>query len=72
MAGYTRRRRSSVRSRSRYSPRRPARRVGRRKTARRQSTQRVVIQVIGGAPGGMVPVSATLGKKAPRTLRPRY
>jgi hypothetical protein len=57
---------SRGRGRSRYTRRR-------RTTSRRRSggTQRIVIQVIGG-PGGGVPISATSGKKAPRTLRARY
>lgn len=63
-------RRTSYRGRSSY--RRAAPRRGRRRaTARRGSAQRIVIQVIGG-PGGMVPISATAGKKGKRVLRARH
>lgn len=65
-----RRRKSSYSSRGRAGRSRYTRR---RRTTRRRSggTQRIVIQVIGG-PGGGVPISATSGKKSPRTLRARY
>jgi len=74
---YTRRRRSSYRTR-RTSSRRPARRsYGRRRTSyarRRRSTgrtQRIVIQVIGG-PGGVATSPVTLGSKSARPVRARF
>lgn len=67
-----RRSRRSYSSSSGYGRRRPTsrRRVARRRSVR-AAPQRVVIQVISG-PGGMVPISATTGKKGKRTLRSRH
>lgn len=67
------RRRSSYRargSRSRYRARTGRR--GRRSGVRRGTAQRIVIQVVNGHAGGMTPIAVTAGKKAPRTLRPRF
>lgn len=68
--GRRRSRRSTGRSRSRYSAR-PRGRT-RRRSVRRSAPQRIVIQVVNGHAGGMVPIGVTAGKKAPRTLRPRF
>lgn len=65
---YRRRRSSRGSNRSNRRTRAPTRR---RKSVRGGAAQRIVIQVVGG-PGGMVPISATVGKKGKRTLRSRH
>ena len=67
-------RRSRPRSRARYSNRaRGYTRTRRRRAPRRaaRSTQRIVIQVIGGQ-GGVPASPMTLGSKAKRVVRSRF
>lgn len=67
------RRYSRSRSSSRrYSAPRRRTRTRRRRSMRGGATQRIVIQVVGGA-GGQVPVTGTtIGGKGARTLRRRF
>jgi len=68
---YRRRTSSRYSNRSSYGSRGKSRRRVSRRRVSRSAPQRIVIQVIGG-PGGMVPVSATTGKKGKSVLRSRH
>lgn len=71
MAYRRRTRRTTYRSRSSGYRRRSYAGARRRRGTRRTGSQRIVIQVIGGA-GGVAASPVTLGKKGGRPVRSRY